>query len=195
MTNTEMVSYILVPILILLIRVADVSIGTLRIIFISRGIRYFAAILGFFEVLIWLFAISQIMQNLNSPIHYIAYAAGFGIGNFVGISIDRKLSLGNRTVRIITRKDATDLVRSLREQGYGVTSVDGEGVSGPVKLIFTIVRRHQAVQVIEIVRKFNPNAFFTVEDMRFVQENISDPLQVSARSIFHRIGGFIQKKK
>ena len=195
MSNAEMVSYVLIPILILLIRVADVSIGTLRIIFISRGIRYFAAILGFFEVLIWLFAISQIMQNLNSPIHYIAYAAGFGIGNFVGISIERRLSLGNRTVRIITRKDATDLVQALRGEGYGVTSVDGEGASGPVKLIFTIVRRHQAVQVLEIVRKFNPNAFFTVEDMRFVQENTSSLLQASSESIFQRIGGFIQKKK
>ena len=195
MSNAEVISYILVPALIFFIRVADVSMGTLRIIFISRGIRYFAAILGFVEVLIWLFAISQIMQNLNSPIHYIAYAAGFGMGNFVGISIERKLSLGSRTVRIVTRKDATDLVRSLREEGYGVTSVDGEGSSGPVKLIFTIVKRHQVGEVLEIVRKFNPNAFFTVEDIRFIQEDALYPLKASSENMFHRLGGFIQKKK
>ena len=195
MPNAETFSYVLIPVLIFLIRIADVSIGTIRIIYISRGIKYFAAILGFFEVLIWLFAISQIMQNLNSPIHYIAYALGFGMGNLVGITIERKISLGNRTVRIITQKDATELVQSLRAKAYGVTSVDGLGATGPVKLIFTIVKRHQVANVIDIVKRFNPNAFFTVEDINFVQENNLYPFQRSSGTVLQRFGGFIQKKK
>ncbi|MCK5450803.1 MAG: DUF2179 domain-containing protein [Candidatus Omnitrophica bacterium] len=195
MSTNEMVTYFVVPLLIFFIRIADVSMGTMRIIFISRGIRYLAAILGFFEILIWLFAISQIMQNLNSPLHYIAYAAGFGMGNFVGITIERKLSMGNRVVRIVTGKDAAELVEVLKAKKYGVTSIDGEGVIGPVKLIFSVVKRNHVADLIGVIKEFNPNAFFTVEDIRFVNETHVFSKQSSSRNVFNQFGNFIQKKK
>ncbi len=194
MSPEQMFSYILVPFLIFLIRVTDVSLGTLRIIFISRGISFFAALLGFFEVLIWLVAIGQIINNLHSPIHYVAYAGGFGVGNFVGIAIERKLYLGNSILRIVTQKDAADLANELNKRGHGVTCVDGEGARGPVKIIFSVVRRENVEDLLTTVKKFNPNAFFTVEDVNFVNEEYVFPA-ASSRKIFNKLGGFIQKKK
>jgi uncharacterized protein YebE (UPF0316 family) len=191
MISPEIFTYAVVPLLIFLVRVVDVSMGTIRIIFVSRGIRYFAAILGFFEVLIWLFAISQIMRNLNSPMHYIAYAAGFSMGNFVGITIERRLSLGNRVVRIITRKDSSLLISALKKIGYGITIIDGEGATGPVKLIFSVVRRDHVPELIQTIKNFNPNAFYTIEDVMSVwEENLMPPKSRTAR-----LGEFIQKKR
>jgi len=195
--NTEnvLINYALIPLLIFLLRIADVSMGTLRIIFISRGIRFLAAFLGFFEVLIWLVAIGQIMQNLHNPVHYIAYAAGFGMGNFVGISLERRLSMGNRTVRVITKKDATELVRALRKENYGVTSLDGEGTEGPVKLIFTVVKRNRVGDVIDIIKKHNPNAFYTVEDIRYVLDRNVYPIEKEPASMFRGLLSLAYKKK
>ncbi len=168
--NSEVFGFIILPALIFLIRVIDVSIGTLRIVFISRDIRLAPALLGFFEILIWLFAIGQIMRNLNSPVHYIAYAAGFGMGTFVGVTIERKFSYGNRIIQVITTKGAENLIRILKESGYNLTSIDGKGSLGPVKLIFTVIKRNQAEQVLELIRQFNPKAFYTIEDVKFARD-------------------------
>ncbi len=136
--NSQVFNYLIIPILIFLIRATDVSMGTIRIIFISRGIRVLAAVIGFFEILIWLIAITQIMKNLNSPSYYLAYAAGFAVGNFVGISIEKRFSLGHRAVRVITSVDAADLIRALRAKGYGVTSVQCDGAIGPQNLFLAL---------------------------------------------------------
>jgi uncharacterized protein YebE (UPF0316 family) len=163
-------NYLIIPLLIGLSRIMDVSIGTLRIIFVSRGFRVIASCLGFFEVLIWLLAIRQIMQNLNNPINYIAYATGFALGNFVGISLDRFISLGFLMVRIITGKDSEALVSTLRGRGYGVTTIEADGAEGPVKVIFTAVKRRCLGDVLDTLRKMQPGAFYTVEDVRYAKE-------------------------
>jgi uncharacterized protein YebE (UPF0316 family) len=157
--------YIL-PILIFVSRIFDVSLGTLRIIFVNRGMRYLAPIIGFFEVLIWLIVISQIMQNISSPINYIAYAAGFAAGNYVGILIEHKLAMGITLIRVITRKKARELVEDLREKGFSVTNVPAEANSGKVDIIFLPVRRKDIEYIIEIVKIYNPNAYYTIEDVR-----------------------------
>lgn len=119
--------YIILPVLVFLARILDVSIGTLRIIFVSKGLKHFAAMLGFFESLIWLIAVTQVMQNLNSWQTYIAFALGFGAGNYVGVVLEERIALGNLLIRIITQKEADELVDVLRKAGYGVTSVDARG--------------------------------------------------------------------
>lgn len=192
--NIEVFLPFLIPVLIFLARVADVTIGTIRIIFISRGTRVLAAIFGFFEILIWLLAISQIMRSLTSPINYIAYAAGFAMGNFVGISIERRLFAGNLMVRIIARKDTKELIETLSTHGYGVTSVDGEGTRGPVKIIFTVVDRKNLDIVMDIIKDHYPGAFYTVEDMRLVSEYNIFPL-APHREFFRRFNGSFQKRK
>ena len=162
--------FLLLPFLIFLARVADVSLGTVRVIFISRGYKYLAPLMGFFEIIIWLMAIGQIMQNLSSPVCYIAYAGGFAMGNFVGIWLAEKLSLGTALVRVITQMKADDLVRSLRDADFGVTTVDAQGVSGPVKVIFTIVPRKEVQDVVDMVKRFNPQAFYTIEEVGYAEK-------------------------
>lgn len=188
-------SLVIIPLLIFLARITDVSIGTVRIIVVSRGIRALAAILGFFEVMIWLLAIRQIMQNLNNPFNYIAYAAGFAMGNFTGISIERRLLVSNVMVRVITRKDASALTSFLRGNGYGVTTVDAQGMEGPVKMIFTVVNRKNLFEIVEAIKKFNPNAFYTIEEMKFAAERNLLPAETLPRDFFRRVHSFIVKKK
>jgi len=165
-------AWFVLPFLIFIARVIDVSMGTVRVIFVSRGLKYLAPLVGFFEILIWLLAIGQIMKNLSNPACYIAYAGGFAMGNFVGIRIAEKLSLGVVLIRVVTKKDASELVEYLRSAEYGVTSVDGHGTAGQVKVVFTIVPRREVCSVVNLIKKFNPNAFYSIEEVGFVEKGI-----------------------
>lgn len=171
-------TWIILPLLIFAARVIDVSMGTVRVIFISRGFKYLAPIVGFFEILVWLLAIGQIMKNLSNPLCYIAYAGGFAMGNYVGMCIAEKLSLGVVLIRVVTRKDALPLVECLRAADYGVTSIDGHGVSGEVRVVFTIVPRREVDNVVELVKEFNPKAFYSVEEIGFVEKGIFPPKKI-----------------
>jgi len=170
LTISEIYALIGLPLLIFFARVCDVSLGTIRIIFISKGIKYLAPLVGFFEILIWLLAISQIMQNLTNIYYYVFYAGGFATGNLVGLIIDEKLSIGTVGVRIITRQDAKDLAIALKKTNFGITVVNADGSKGPVKIIFTVVKRQNMAEVINLVKKFNPKAFYSIEDIRYVSE-------------------------
>ncbi len=170
--SSGLYAWFVLPALIFIARVADVSIGTVRVIFVARGLKYVAPIIGFFEVLIWLLAIGQIMKNLSNPVCYIAYAGGFAMGNFVGIWIAEKLSIGVVLIRVVTKKDASELVEYLKSGEYGVTSVDGHGAAGEVKVVFTIVPRREAQSVVELIKRFNPKAFYSIEEVGFVEKGI-----------------------
>ena len=170
--NSEFFTWVVLPALIFIARVADVSLGTVRVIFIARGLKYFAPVVGFFEILIWLLAIGQIMQNLSNPICYIAYAGGFAMGNYFGIWIAEKLSLGVVLIRVITSKDASELIEYLKTAEYGVTVVDAKGSAGNVQVVFTIVRRREVVTVVSLIKQFNPKAFYTIEEVGFVERGI-----------------------
>lgn len=172
MLDSGLYAWVILPALVFTARVADVSLGTIRVIFISKGLKYFAAFMGFFEILIWLLAIGQIMKNLSNPACYIAYAGGFAMGNFVGICIAEKMSLGVVLIRVITKRDASELLEHFKTSDYGVTSVDGEGSAGQVKVIFTIVPRRETAGVVEMIKRFNPQAFYSVEEIGFVEKGI-----------------------
>jgi uncharacterized protein YebE (UPF0316 family) len=173
--DSELFSYVLMPLLIFLARICDVSIGTMRIIFVSKGKKYIAPILGFFEVLIWITAISKIMQNLDNYINYVAYAAGFATGNFVGMIIEEKLAMGFQMIRVFTYQNGPDLVQNLNSGGFGATSVEAQGAKDKVYLIYTIVQRTELDRVLNIIDQFNPKAFYTIEDVRAVNEGIFPP--------------------
>lgn len=170
--NSEIFTFVLLPLLIFLARICDVTIGTIRIIFVSRGAKILAPLLGFFEVLIWLIAIGKVMQNLDNWLCYVAYAGGFGAGNFVGIHIEERIAIGTLIIRIITRKDAFELINALNTVGYGVTSIPAHGKSGEVHVVYTIIKRSDLEDVTGIIKKFNPKAFYSIEDVRFVKEGI-----------------------
>jgi uncharacterized protein YebE (UPF0316 family) len=166
-------TWVVLPLLIFCARIMDVSLDTVRIIFINRNLRSYATVIGFFEVLIWLMVIRQIFQQLDNPLCFIAYAAGFATGNFVGILIENRLSIGRVIIRIITRREADELVAILRSAGYGLTIIGADGVTGPVKVIFTIVERSNIDHIVDMIRQHNPQAFFSVEDVRFVSEAVT----------------------
>ena len=170
--SSNFYTWFVIPFLIFIARIADVRIGTVRVIFVSRGFKYLAPIIGFFEILIWLLAIGQIMKNLSNPVCYIAYAGGFAMGNYVGICIADKLSLGVVLIRVITKIDALPLVEHLKSKNYGVTSVDGHGKSGQVKVVFTIVHRREVPSVVDLIKKFNPQAFYSIEEVGFVEKGV-----------------------
>ncbi|MBN2425928.1 MAG: DUF2179 domain-containing protein [Calditrichaceae bacterium] len=170
--DSSVFNWVVLPLLIYFARIMDVSLGTMRIISLSRGLRKVAPVLGFFEILIWLMAIRQIFNHLNNPMCYIAYASGFATGIYTGMWIEHKLAMGLRVVRIITRYDSTSLIKSIREKGYGLTTIDGEGNTGAVKILFTIVKRKNVPDVISLVSRFNPNAFYTIEDVRGAKQGI-----------------------
>jgi uncharacterized protein YebE (UPF0316 family) len=173
--NTPLFAWIILPILIFLARVVDVSLGTVRVIFVARGMKYAAPLIGFFEILVWILAIGQIMKNLSNPMCYVAYAAGFAAGNYVGMAIVEGLSLGVVLVRVITQREASTLVGFLKDQGYGVTAVDGEGAHGPVKVVFTVIRRKEVKRVVELIKRFNPRAFYCVEEVGSVEKGVFAP--------------------
>jgi len=170
--HSEIFKWYLIPLLIFLARICDVTLDTVRIIYISRGMKYLAPLIAFFEIIIWLMAISQIMQNMSNIYYYLAYAAGFATGNFIGIYIEERMAIGTVVIRIITQKDATELIGCFKQGGYGITYVDAQGAQGPVKIIFTIVKRKNIERVLNMIKSCNPNAFYTIEDVRSVREGI-----------------------
>jgi uncharacterized protein YebE (UPF0316 family) len=172
MSDFDYYTWMILPLLIFLARISDVSLGTIRVIFISKGLKYLAAMIGFFEILIWLLAIGQIMRNLSNPVCYVAYAGGFAMGNFAGIWIAEKLSIGVVLIRVVTKKDASELLEHLKSGKYGVTSVDGYGSEGQVKIVFTIVPRREVSRVADLIKRFNPKAFYSIEEVRLVKEGI-----------------------
>ncbi|MGQ9621358.1 MAG: DUF2179 domain-containing protein [Bacteroidales bacterium] len=173
--NTGLFNYLLLPLLIFLARICDVSIGTMRIIYVSKGKKNIAPFLGFFEVLIWIFAISRIMQNLNNYLCYVGYASGFAAGNFVGMLIEERLAVGSQLIRVITASGGRELIRLLNSSGLGATLVEAHGARENVELIYTIVHRNDLNKALEILNKFNPRAFYTIEDIRSTNEGIFPP--------------------
>ncbi len=165
-------TYLVLPLLIFVARVLDVTLGTIRIVFVSRGKKFLAPVFGFFEVLIWLLAIGQIMKNLTNVVCYLAYAGGFATGNFVGLYLEEKLAMGILVVRAFINQDASELIEFLRARGYGVTNVDGQGISGKVNLVFMIIKRSELSKVTGIIRRYHPQAFYSVEDVRQVSRGV-----------------------
>lgn len=168
--SSDLFVWVLLPLLIFLSRVLDVSIGTMRLIFVSKGFKILAPMLGFFEVTIWLLAIGQIMQHLNNIMCYIAYGAGFAMGNYIGIVLEEKMSIGTVLIRVIPKLNTDKLIDFLREREFAVTTVDVEGMSGKVKMLLSIVNRKHTKEYIDAVNQFNPKAFYTIEDIGSVKE-------------------------
>jgi len=168
--ETSLFTWVILPLLIFLARVMDVSVGTLRLIFVSKGFKFYAPLLGFFEVIIWLLAIGQIMQHLDNVMCYIAYGLGFAAGNYVGIILDEKMSIGTVLIRVVPKMDTSELIRHLGERNYGVTAVDVEGLTGKTKMILSIIKRKDIHEFVELIHRFNPHAFYTIEDIKAVQE-------------------------
>jgi uncharacterized protein YebE (UPF0316 family) len=175
--NQILYEYVILPVLIFLARVLDVSAGTLRIVYIARGSRILAPLFGFFEVLIWLVAVRQVLTGDPPWTVYIGYAAGFTMGNLTGIYIESRLAIGRQVVRIITKGKKTDLAEALRQAGFGVTIVTGRGARGPVQILFSVIDRKRLPEMVQLIAQHQPGAFYSVEDVRLSEEGIFSPEQ------------------
>lgn len=162
----------LLPVVIFFGRICDVTLGTLRIIFVSKGEKKKAPIVGFFEVFIWVVVISQVFANASSWISYVAYAAGYATGNYVGILVENKIAFGYQLLRVYTKQGGRELAQLLNKNGFGSTLIRGEGAVAEVDIIDTVISRKSQKRVISIIDSFDPNAFYLIEDIRSKEKGI-----------------------
>lgn len=179
-----------IPVLIFCARICDVSLGTMRMILVISGSRWLAAVLGFFEVIIWALAVGGMIRFLTEPFALMAYAAGFACGTLVGIRIEERIAMGFRLVRVINSDMSLHVSEALREQGgFRVTRIEGSGRGGPVEIAFLVVKRRDLRRSLEMVQEIAPDAFITVERAdRATGAAFSDDLGVAKRSL-GKMGG------
>lgn len=173
-------SYVLLPLLIFLARIMDVSINTIRIIYVLGGRKLTATLLGFFESFIWLMAIRQIFEHMDNWICYVAYPAGFATGILVGMLIEEEIAYGKVIVRIITRRDVSGLIDYLKQHEYRYTRVQSEGLDGPENLVFTVLPRENLEDLLHMLKDKLPTAFYTIEKVNRAAES-GAVVQESAR--------------
>lgn len=157
------------PLLIFSLRICDVSLALLRTLLAVRNVKVAVPIIGFFEVLIWIFAVGAAIRNLSSPWHLLGYAGGFAMGNVVGMWIEGKLAFGLAIVRVISKHGGVEVAEALREKGFGVTEFAGHGRDGTVEILDTVVKRRHIPEVLRVVDLWDPRAFVMVEEPRLIR--------------------------
>lgn len=167
------------------LRIIDVSFGTIRTISVVEGRIRLSVIMGFFEVLIWITAVSQVIVRIHeSPILLVAYAGGFATGNAVGILLERRIAMGTCVVRLISREQGQQVADHLRISGLAVTSFQGEGRDGPNTLVYVIVPRKEVKRVIRVAREVDPDLYYVIER---ISESGSLRVKLGARPGLHGV--------
>ncbi|HOH81726.1 MAG TPA: DUF2179 domain-containing protein [Methanoregulaceae archaeon] len=193
--SSDLFAWVILPLLIFFFRICDVSLGTIRVIFIAKGLKYIAPVIGFFEVIIWLLAIGQVMNNISNVACYIAYGGGFAAGTLLGMTVEERLSLGTVVVRVISNEDITGLLLFLRAHSFGVTIAEGEGSKGKVKIILSVIKRQDLDEVVRGIQHHLPGTFYSVEEIKSVAEGVFP--EKKSRLIFNYRDpfGFFRKGK
>ena len=174
--SPDVYNWIFLPLLIFVAQICNVSLETIRVIYVSKGIKYLAPIIAFFEIVIWLLAIEAILTDISNIAMFLGFAFGFALGTYVGLVIDEKLSVGRVLVRIVIPEGSDEEIVSFLQQGdYGVTSLDAQGSRGDVRMILSLVNRAEIPRIIEHLKTTNPNAFFSIEDVRYVNQGVFRP--------------------
>jgi uncharacterized protein YebE (UPF0316 family) len=192
--SPEFYSWVLLPLLIFFARICDVSMETIRVIYISRGIKYLAPIIAFFEIVIWLLAMEVVMQDLANIANFMAFALGFAMGTYVGLVIEEKLSIGMVILRIVTTDESNEeIVSFMQSENYGITTLDATGSRGSVKMILSLVNRTDVPRITQHIQATNPHAFFSIEDVRYVNQGVFRPKKPNRiTGFFH---SFIRPRK
>lgn len=185
--------YVLLPAMIFLARIGDVSINTIRIIYVLGGRRWTATILGFFESFIWLMAIRQIFEHMDNWVCYVAYPGGFATGIFVGMIIEERIAYGKLIVRIITRKDVSALIAHLNQMSYRFTLVNAEGPEGKENLVFTVLDREDLERLLYRLKEILPTAFYTVEKVNSAAEVGTLQEESSRRSVMSWLWDIVRR--
>ncbi len=162
---------------------------TIRVIYISKGIKYLAPIIAFFEIVIWLLAMEVVMRDLTNIANFLAFAFGFAMGTYIGLVIEEKLSIGMVIMRIVTTEESNDeIVPFMQSENYGITMLDAKGSRGNVRIILSLVNRTDVARITERIRSTNPHAFFSIEDVRYVNEGVFRPKKPNMiTGLFHAL--------
>lgn len=158
-----MIETILFALMIMTLRIIDVSLGTIRMIITVQGKKYIAGTIGFFEVTIWVVAISSVMSQLNNWINVAAYSSGFALGTIIGITLEQKLGSGFVWLNIISMNFVDDITNALRKNKFGVTLIPGEGASGGVTVLLVLIPRKRQKEVMQLIIEIDPKAFVTMQ--------------------------------
>jgi len=145
------------------LRLADQSLGTMRSLLVAKNKPIYAALIGLVESAIWIVAISQVIKDIDDPILIAAYAAGFAAGTILGSYIERIVGVGNIVVRVFSPANSPSVAEVLRENGHGVTVIDGEGKDGPVKIYLCIIPRRKLKSVLKMIVTITPKAYITTD--------------------------------
>ncbi len=181
--------------LIFFARIADVSLGTLRIVAVSRGNRMVASLLGFLEVLIWLITIGQVLHTLQGWVSYITYAAGFAVGTFIGMTIQRGFTADKYLIRIIIPELDPEFYAQLNRLKTRITYIPGHGPDGPVQILFTVVDRDKLKQILAVVKTNQPDAYYSIEDVRYVHDYTpGDDIRLHRRPVLQPFYWFRKSK-
>ena len=148
------------------LRITDMSLDTLRMLFVVRGRKGIAWVLGFFQSAVFVLAITKVLSDLSNPLTVLGYAAGFATGNVLGMLVEERLAIGHIQLQIVTRKHGAALAKALREGGYGVTEISARGKDGTVRLLTASVLRKDLAHARHIVHETDKDAFMTSEDVR-----------------------------
>ncbi len=174
--SSEFFKWGVMPLIIFAARIIDVSLGTTRIIMVSKGHKQLAMIIGFFEVILWLVVAGQVLQSVDNIVYILAYAGGFAAGSYIGITLDEKMAMGKISVRMITSKDPAPFLELLTENGFGYTYFDAKGSRGPAYLVYSIMHRKKYKEYEILAKQFDPKSFVAVEDTKAVREGIFHPV-------------------
>ncbi|MDR1863965.1 MAG: DUF2179 domain-containing protein [Bacteroidales bacterium] len=171
-TDGTVYQYIVLPLTVFFARICDVSLGTLRIVFVSKGKKFLAPLLGFFEVFIWIVVISQILRNVNNIVCYLAYAGGYATGNFIGMYIEERIAIGVQIIKIFSPKNLFPLQKELSQAGFGTTLIEGGGSVGKVDILYVVINRKTFEKAEKILIGFDSALFYVIEDIRSAKSGI-----------------------
>lgn len=151
------------PFAIFVARLVDVALGVLRNLYASSGMKWQAAVAGFFEIMLWVYAIAAVVNALDDPATILAFALGYSVGTMLGVWIEERIALGFRVVHVMNVQPELHLAALLREQGLRVTRLSGEGYAGPVEIVLAVIPRRRFRAVQELLAEVVPDAFYTIE--------------------------------
>jgi len=170
--DSPLFSWVILPLLIFIARICDQTIGTLRLIFVSKGLKRIVPFLAFFESMIWLLAISQILSRLDNVATFLAYGLGYATGNYVGMLFEERLSIGSVIIRIFSKEHISEFIEVLHKHNYGYTIINAEGSTGELKIIFSIINRKYLSHLIGQINAIDNQTFYTVEEVKSVKRGI-----------------------
>ncbi len=182
--------------LIVLARITDVSLDTIRTVSVIQGRRAFAAVLGFFEAVVYICAVAKVLLNMNNPLYAIAYGLGFAAGTYLGMVIEQRLAFGNQMVLFLTSK-GPQLAEALRTAEYHVAELKGHMRDGDLTILGVEIARRYAKELIRLAKNVDERCDFIVHDIRlahFGKRGAQKP-KVSKRSWFFPLEGLASFKR